>query len=319
MQQRRAGQASRGDRDTDHHIGCAGLEQPDQFVVVADLRDPNRKIRQLGARVGQEAREHGRDVMGDRQADVSAGHLVSGRQMRLSGVQLAEDPIATDRQQLSGGREPNRSLPSLSFDEPRSHGTLQLRHLLADRGLDVAQAARGLPERSGASDHAERRQMTYLHPSPRVAQQLLGLVLDHCHRVLPRGRYEFAAVPPNASTIVERHDAPDCRNNRIVRGPRRRRLAWPARRLWLPEPSVAGTELKTDDRAERDRWLTIELRHLAALAAVARQGSFTEAADRLGYVQSAVSQQVATLERLVGHRLVERSARPRSVELTDAG
>ncbi|MFL5522177.1 MAG: LysR family transcriptional regulator [Gemmatimonadales bacterium] len=82
---------------------------------------------------------------------------------------------------------------------------------------------------------------------------------------------------------------------------------------------MAGTELKTDDRAERDRWLTIELRHLAALAAVARQGSFTEAADRLGYVQSAVSQQVATLERLVGHRLVERSARPRSVELTDAG
>jgi len=73
------------------------------------------------------------------------------------------------------------------------------------------------------------------------------------------------------------------------------------------------------DRGERDRWLAIELRHLAALATVAQQSSFSSAADSLGYVQSAVSQQISSLERIVGHRLIDRSARPRSVTVTDAG
>jgi DNA-binding transcriptional LysR family regulator len=70
---------------------------------------------------------------------------------------------------------------------------------------------------------------------------------------------------------------------------------------------------------ERDQWLAIELRHLAALATVAQRASFSGAADSLGYVQSAVSQQIGSLERIVGRRLVDRSARPRSVSVTDAG
>jgi DNA-binding transcriptional LysR family regulator len=69
----------------------------------------------------------------------------------------------------------------------------------------------------------------------------------------------------------------------------------------------------------RKPWSGVELRHLAALAAVAEQGSFREAADSLGYVQSAVSQQLAQLERLLDLRLVERRPGRGRVRLTDAG
>jgi len=70
---------------------------------------------------------------------------------------------------------------------------------------------------------------------------------------------------------------------------------------------------------EPDRWLGIELRHLLALEAVAREGSFGKDATSLGYTQSAVSQQIAMLERIVGQRLVERPGGPKPVSLTEAG
>ncbi len=63
----------------------------------------------------------------------------------------------------------------------------------------------------------------------------------------------------------------------------------------------------------------LDLRHLAALDAIARTRSISRAAEELGYGQSAVSQQLAALERVVGHRLVDRGTGPRPVTLTAAG
>ncbi len=61
----------------------------------------------------------------------------------------------------------------------------------------------------------------------------------------------------------------------------------------------------------------MELRQLATFIAVAEEGSFTRAADRLHVVQSAVSAAVRNLERELGASLFDRSTH--SVKLTDAG
>jgi DNA-binding transcriptional LysR family regulator len=61
------------------------------------------------------------------------------------------------------------------------------------------------------------------------------------------------------------------------------------------------------------------MRHLLALVAVVETGTFSGAAERLGYTQSAVSQQVGTLERIVGASLFERPGGRRPVRLTAAG
>lgn len=63
----------------------------------------------------------------------------------------------------------------------------------------------------------------------------------------------------------------------------------------------------------------IEVRHLRALATVAETRSFSRAAVELGYAQSAVSQQISALERIVGFTLVERPGGPKPVALTPAG
>ena len=78
-------------------------------------------------------------------------------------------------------------------------------------------------------------------------------------------------------------------------------------------------ELQSKSIMEPDRWLGAELRHFLALEAVAREGSFGKAAKALGYTQSAVSQQIAALERIVGQRLVARPGGPKPVSLTEAG
>src|SRR5262245_40073904 len=68
-----------------------------------------------------------------------------------------------------------------------------------------------------------------------------------------------------------------------------------------------------------ERWLGIELRHLETFHAVAREQSFSQGAAALGYTQSAVSHQIAALERIVGARLFERPGGRRPITLTEQG
>ena len=68
-----------------------------------------------------------------------------------------------------------------------------------------------------------------------------------------------------------------------------------------------------------DRLAGVEIRHLSALAAVVETGSFGRAGAELGYSQSAISQQIATLERAAGLRLLERPGGRRPVTPTEAG
>src|SRR4051794_32132053 len=61
----------------------------------------------------------------------------------------------------------------------------------------------------------------------------------------------------------------------------------------------------------------LDVRRLRVLREVAARGSFSAAAEALHFTQSAVSQQIAALEREAGMPLVDRSAR--GVRLTHAG
>src|SRR3954451_21247725 len=61
----------------------------------------------------------------------------------------------------------------------------------------------------------------------------------------------------------------------------------------------------------------MDTRQLAAFCMVVERRSFSQAAERMGVTQPAVSQQIRALEERVGHKLVDRSGR--RVEPTEAG
>jgi DNA-binding transcriptional LysR family regulator len=61
----------------------------------------------------------------------------------------------------------------------------------------------------------------------------------------------------------------------------------------------------------------LDVRRMRVLREVAERGSIAAAAQALSFTPSAVSQQIATLEREAGVSLVERG--PRSIRMTAAG
>src|SRR4029078_7187461 len=63
----------------------------------------------------------------------------------------------------------------------------------------------------------------------------------------------------------------------------------------------------------------LEVRHLIALDAVSTEGTFGRAAEKLGYTESAIRQQIAALEKVIGGKLFDRPGGPRPVEITPLG
>src|SRR3954465_888997 len=61
----------------------------------------------------------------------------------------------------------------------------------------------------------------------------------------------------------------------------------------------------------------LDVRRMRVLREVAVRGSFRPAAESLSFTQSAISQQIAALEREAGCTLVQRNAR--GIRLTEAG
>jgi DNA-binding transcriptional LysR family regulator len=71
---------------------------------------------------------------------------------------------------------------------------------------------------------------------------------------------------------------------------------------------------------DADGWGALEVRHIRAFAAAVDEGSFSGAARELGYTQSAISQQIGALERIVGGSVLRRPpGGRRPPELTDTG
>lgn len=63
----------------------------------------------------------------------------------------------------------------------------------------------------------------------------------------------------------------------------------------------------------------VDHRQLASLVAIVEEGTFARAARSVGFTQSAISQQIASLEKSVGIAVFDRPKGPKPVELTPAG
>ena len=83
--------------------------------------------------------------------------------------------------------------------------------------------------------------------------------------------------------------------------------------------TTTGRHSDASPRIPGDSLSDLSLRQLLSFRAVAEEGSFHGAADRLDYTQSAVSQHVMALEASLGVRLFERSRGRRTIALTEAG
>lgn len=79
-------------------------------------------------------------------------------------------------------------------------------------------------------------------------------------------------------------------------------------------PPVSGRRRHLLDSCPR---LTMDLKVLRSFVEIAREQSFTAAAEKLSVTQPTLSRQIADLEEELGQKLFERTTR--SLELTEKG
>ncbi len=70
---------------------------------------------------------------------------------------------------------------------------------------------------------------------------------------------------------------------------------------------------------DKKRGISLDLQQLQTFQMIAATGSFTRAAQALGYSQSNVTYQIKTLEETLGEELFDRKRFSRRVILTQAG
>jgi molybdate transport repressor ModE-like protein len=185
--------------------------------------------------------------------------------------------------------------------------------------------ARGLGQQLGAEADAEHRQVA----RERLAQH--GARRGHGLRVLVRireaGQRDHRRVPVELQLAVPREAHVELERGLGERADEQAEALVgvvlddeDAHAASLPGPRPLGKfGLGSRIISALSEWAALDLRHLAALEAIAREGTVSRAAASLGYTQSAVSQQLRALERIVGVTLVERGPGARAVELTEAG
>ena len=145
-------------------VEVAALDQDDEVLVVVHLGEAQVDARPRRA----EAAQHGRqDVLADAlvRADAQRPGGAGGErgEVGLGGLQPRDDRVRVTQQQAAGLGERDGPRPARPVEQPLADDALERGDLLADRGLRVAEPARGLAEGALGSDRLERREVPQFH------------------------------------------------------------------------------------------------------------------------------------------------------------
>ena len=108
------------------------------------------------------------DALVDADAQRAGGALGQCFHVGLRSLELGDDRVGVAEQQPARVRQRDGPRPTRALDQPLADDLLELRDLLADRRLRVAELPRGTAERPGARERLQGRQMAQLHPQPTI-------------------------------------------------------------------------------------------------------------------------------------------------------
>ncbi len=92
-----------------------------------------------------------------------SGHVGAGR------VEASDDRVRVAEQEEPGLGRLHAPWPAGTVEEPLPDDPLELRDLLADGRLRIAELARGAAEGAGARDRLQRREMTQIDAQPSIS------------------------------------------------------------------------------------------------------------------------------------------------------